>query len=238
MKNTVFTGAATAIITPFKNNKVDYECFARLIDWQIAEGIDAIVVCGTTGEGSTLSDEEHREVLKFAVSGKNGCISLPSLTKAVFTDGVLTFEPDKTEKDAAESYEFPLSEGFNIINGTLFAVCITKCGCNQPIIDVNYSLYASADLKGEHNELYARNRRAGDAILDGGVHKKLKKLMCDKKVPLSDRDTLPLIISREAIIYTPLCAISDIARAKKAEREFNISIYKLKQKIQSNLSQE
>ena len=67
MKNTVFTGAATAIITPFKNNKVDYESFARLIDWQIAEGIDAIVVCGTTGEGSTLSDEEHREALKFAV---------------------------------------------------------------------------------------------------------------------------------------------------------------------------
>ncbi len=72
MKNTVFTGAATAIITPFKNNKVDYECFARLIDWQIAEGIDAIVVCGTTGEGSTLSDEEHREVLKFAVDHING----------------------------------------------------------------------------------------------------------------------------------------------------------------------
>ena len=67
MKNTVFTGAATAIITPFKDNKIDYESFARLIDWQIAEGIDAIVVCGTTGEGSTLSDEEHREALKFAV---------------------------------------------------------------------------------------------------------------------------------------------------------------------------
>ena len=67
MKNTVFTGAATAIITPFKDNKIDYECFAHLIDWQIAEGIDAIVVCGTTGEGSTLSDEEHREALKFAV---------------------------------------------------------------------------------------------------------------------------------------------------------------------------
>jgi len=67
MKNTVFTGAATAIITPFKNGLIDYESFARLIDWQIAEGIDAIVVCGTTGEGSTLSDEEHREALKFAV---------------------------------------------------------------------------------------------------------------------------------------------------------------------------
>lgn len=67
MKKTIFTGAATAIVTPFKNNEVDYDTFARLIDWQISEGIDAIVVCGTTGEASTLTDEEHRDVIKFAV---------------------------------------------------------------------------------------------------------------------------------------------------------------------------
>ena len=67
MKQTVFTGAATAIVTPFKGNEVDYEQFGRLIEWQIAEGIDAIVACGTTGEGSTLTDEEHREVLRYAV---------------------------------------------------------------------------------------------------------------------------------------------------------------------------
>lgn len=67
MKNTVFTGAATAIVTPMTENGVDYETFGRLIDWQIKEGIDAIVAAGTTGEGPTLSDEEHREVLKFAV---------------------------------------------------------------------------------------------------------------------------------------------------------------------------
>ena len=72
MKKTVFTGAATAIITPFKNNEVDYDEFARLIDWQIAEGIDAIVVCGTTGEASTLTDEEHRDVIKFAVDHIKG----------------------------------------------------------------------------------------------------------------------------------------------------------------------
>ena len=71
MKKTVFTGAATAIITPFKNNKVDFESFERLINWQIDEGIDAIVVCGTTGEASTLTDEEHREVIKFAVLLQN-----------------------------------------------------------------------------------------------------------------------------------------------------------------------
>ncbi len=67
MKNTVFTGAATAIVTPMTEAGVDYESFERLIEWQIEEGIDAIVVAGTTGESSTLSDAEHREVIRFAV---------------------------------------------------------------------------------------------------------------------------------------------------------------------------
>ena len=67
MKKTVFTGAATAIITPFKNGSIDYESFEKLINWQIDEGIDAIVVCGTTGEASTLTDDEHRDAIKFAV---------------------------------------------------------------------------------------------------------------------------------------------------------------------------
>lgn len=67
MKNTVFVGAATAIITPFKNGEVDYEAYARLIDWQIENGISAIVAAGTTGEGSTLTDEEHKEVIRFTV---------------------------------------------------------------------------------------------------------------------------------------------------------------------------
>ena len=67
MKNTIFTGAATAIVTPMTAAGVDYEQFGRLIDWQIAEGIDAIVVAGTTGEASTLSDDEHKEVIRYCV---------------------------------------------------------------------------------------------------------------------------------------------------------------------------
>ena len=67
MKNTIFTGAATAIVTPMTAQGVDYEQFGRLIDWQIAEGIDAIVVAGTTGEASTLSDDEHKEVIRYCV---------------------------------------------------------------------------------------------------------------------------------------------------------------------------
>lgn len=71
MKNTVFTGAATAIVTPFNENGVDYEAFGRLIDWQIESGIDAIVVAGTTGEGSTLTDAEHKELIRFCVARVN-----------------------------------------------------------------------------------------------------------------------------------------------------------------------
>lgn len=62
----IFQGAATALITPMKGYEVDYEQLGRLIDWQIDEGIDALVICGTTGEGSTLSDDEHKKVLTFS----------------------------------------------------------------------------------------------------------------------------------------------------------------------------
>ena len=65
--NPIFRGAATALITPLNAEGVNYDRFGKLIDWQIAEGIDALVIAGTTGEGSTLTDEEHREVLRFAV---------------------------------------------------------------------------------------------------------------------------------------------------------------------------
>lgn len=67
MKNTVFSGVATAIITPLNANGIDFEKFGKMIDWQIEAGVDAIVVAGTTGEGSTLTDEEHKEAIKFCV---------------------------------------------------------------------------------------------------------------------------------------------------------------------------
>lgn len=64
---TLFTGAATALVTPFKEGKVDFSTFGRLIDWQIEQGIDALVICGTTGEASTLNDEEHVETVRYAI---------------------------------------------------------------------------------------------------------------------------------------------------------------------------
>ena len=68
----IFRGAATALVTPLTENGIDYNQFGRLIDWQIEEGIDALVVCGTTGEASTLTDEEHRAAIAFCVERANG----------------------------------------------------------------------------------------------------------------------------------------------------------------------
>ncbi len=64
----IFTGAGVAIVTPFhENGEVNYEKFAALLEYQIANGTDAIIVCGTTGEASTLTHEEHLDVIKYCV---------------------------------------------------------------------------------------------------------------------------------------------------------------------------
>ena len=67
LKSSIFEGAATALITPFKNGKIDYETLKTLIEGQISGGIDALVIAGTTGEGATLDHEEHCELLKKSV---------------------------------------------------------------------------------------------------------------------------------------------------------------------------
>ncbi|MBQ7168464.1 MAG: 4-hydroxy-tetrahydrodipicolinate synthase [Synergistaceae bacterium] len=63
----IFRGVATALITPMNAQGVDYDAFGRLIDWQCEQGINALVIAGTTGEGSTLDDTEHKAVVKYAV---------------------------------------------------------------------------------------------------------------------------------------------------------------------------
>ena len=72
MKKTIFTGAATALITPFKNGAVDFESFGTIIDAQIEAGIDALVICGTTGEASTLTDDEQIDTIAYAVKRVSG----------------------------------------------------------------------------------------------------------------------------------------------------------------------
>lgn len=107
-KQTIFKGVATALITPLNENGVDYERLEKLIEWQIEQGINALVITGTTGEASTLTDEEHREVIRFSVekinhrvpviagTGGNDTAYAVSLTKyacEVGADAVLVVTP-------------------------------------------------------------------------------------------------------------------------------------------------
>lgn len=83
----VFTGAGVAIVTPFKDNgEVDYEKFAEMVDYQIENGTDAIIVCGTTGESSTLTHEEHLDVIRYCVEKVNGRIPVIAGTGSNCTD--------------------------------------------------------------------------------------------------------------------------------------------------------
>jgi len=72
MKNTIFKGVATALVTPMtEGGAIDFDSFGRLVDFQLEQGINALVVCGTTGEASTLTDEEHKELIKYCVERVN-----------------------------------------------------------------------------------------------------------------------------------------------------------------------
>ncbi len=79
-KKAVFTGVATALITPTNENGVDFESYGRLIDWQIEQGINGLVVVATTGEGATLSDEEHKAAISFAAERINKRVPMIACT--------------------------------------------------------------------------------------------------------------------------------------------------------------
>ena len=98
---TLFKGAATALITPFKDSKIDYVSMGKLIEWQIAEGIDALVVCGTTGEASTLSSKEKIELTKFTVDLVAGRVPVIAGTGGNCTEAALelSLEAEKTGAD-------------------------------------------------------------------------------------------------------------------------------------------
>ena len=72
MKSPIFTGSGTAIVTPMQAGSIDYEAFARLIEAQYAGGTAALIVCGTTGEGATLSPREHEDLFRFAAERSAG----------------------------------------------------------------------------------------------------------------------------------------------------------------------
>ena len=91
MKQTIFKGFATAMVTPMTSTGVDYNALARFIDFQLENGIDALVAVGTTGESATLTPEERKEVIRFTVNRVNGRIPVIGGTGTNNTEHVLEY---------------------------------------------------------------------------------------------------------------------------------------------------
>jgi len=102
MKIPVFTGSSTAIVTPFRNGNVDYKKLAELIDFQIAGGTAAITICGTTGESSTQSLEEHTATVDFCVKHVNSRVKVIAGTGSNDTQAAL-FLSQEAEKSGADA---------------------------------------------------------------------------------------------------------------------------------------
>ena len=132
MKNTIFTGAAVAIVTPMNaDGSINYDVFADIIEEQINGGTDAIVVCGTTGEASTMTDEEHIEAIRFTVekvnkripviagTGSNDtgyAIELSKQAEAVGADALLQVTPyyNKTSQRGLIAHFNAIADAVNI----------------------------------------------------------------------------------------------------------------------------
>ena len=132
MKNTIFTGAGIAIITPFnKDGSINYDRLGEMIDYQIENNTDAIIICGTTGEASTMTDEEHLECIRYAVkktagrvpviagTGSNDtkyAIELSKEAEAVGADALLLVTPyyNKTTQKGLIMHFTAIADAVNI----------------------------------------------------------------------------------------------------------------------------
>ena len=139
-------------------------------------------------------------------------ISLPGHVEAVIENGRLIFKA-ASEKKETEPYCTELLEGSNYISQTNCEIII---GYSQNTKNIyKNSILMSLDSATICGKLFARNRQAGDRILSGGMHKSLKKLMCDKRTSVELRSLLPVICDDKGIVAVPYVAIRDGARAKE-----------------------
>lgn len=100
MKNTIFTGSATALVTPINDKGVDFDALKNLIEFQIKNGTDALVICGTTGEAPTLDDGEHLDAIECAVSSAGGTVPVIAGTGSNNTDHAIMMNKEAQKRGA------------------------------------------------------------------------------------------------------------------------------------------
>ena len=134
-KNPIFRGAATALVTPLNENGVDYVELERLINWQIEEGIDGLVIAGTTGEGSTLTDEEHRDLFEKAIQMIDGRV--PAIA-ALFDESNQLTDAAKAAMLADSSladYTISQLEAENLLLEGFVGEVVAKCDI-EPLAEI------------------------------------------------------------------------------------------------------
>src|SRR5687768_10254805 len=96
-----FEGCLTALVTPFRDGKVDFDCLAKLVEWQIEQGVDGIVAVGTTGESATLDVDEHVAVIAATVKAAKGRVPVVAGAGGNATTEALTLT-EASEKAGAD----------------------------------------------------------------------------------------------------------------------------------------
>lgn len=131
MKKLIFEGCGTAIVTPFTDTGVNFEEFRKLIEFQIENEVEAIIVCGTTGEASTMTEEEKKETIKFAIdlakgrtkvivgTGSNNtklAVEMSKFAEAVGADGILVVTPyyNKTTQAGLIAHYTEIAKNVNL----------------------------------------------------------------------------------------------------------------------------
>ena len=138
MKNTIFTGAGIAIITPFNTDgSINYNKLGEIIDYQIENGTDAIVICGTTGEASTMTDDEHRDCIRFAVKHTAGRV--PVIAGAGSNDTKYAVELSKEAEEAGADALLHVTPYYNKTtqNGLIAHFTAIADSVNIPIVLYN-----------------------------------------------------------------------------------------------------
>ena len=247
MKNTIFTGAGVAIVTPINaDGSINYEQLASYIEFQISNGTDAIISCGTTGESSTMTDEEHIEVMRFTIekvnhrvpvicgTGSNDtayAVNLSKTAEALGADGLLLVTPyyNKTSQRG-------LVKHFKAIADAVKIPCIVY---NVPSrTGVNISLDTYKELA-EVENIVATKEASGNIsavakiIAECGDKLDVYSGNDDQIVPIMSLggkgviSVLSNVLPKETHMITEYCLKNDFVSASKLQIEYLDLINKL-----------
>lgn len=194
----IFEGSGVAIVTPFNDNGVNYKKLKELLEWHIKEGTDAIIICGTTGEATTMSEEEKKLTIKFTVdvvnkripviagTGSNNTLSSIEMSKyaeSVGVDGLLVITPYYNKTNSRG-----LIKHFEAINNSV----------NTPIILYNVPSRTGVNITPENlKELSTLSNVVAIKESSGNISQVVKmKALCGDKIDIysgNDDQAIPIL---------------------------------------------